>query len=44
MNMCECVKCTTASKFRGVDFLMWRVELGWSTVRDDDLLMGEENG
>ena len=38
MNTCDCLACVVVSlKHPGLDFLMWRVELGWPTVSDTDL-------
>ena len=37
----ECVKCVNANLYHhGLDFLMWRTQLGWPTVLDTDLPMG----
>lgn len=44
MTMCkdvDCMKCERANlRFPGLDFLMWRSELGWPTVLDNDLVKG----
>lgn len=36
-NVCECPLCLIADYPHGLDFLMWRTELGWPTVLDADL-------